>query len=290
MQNLRPARDTCEQCHWPAKFHGDKVQRIVEYGDDEKNTESVTTLQVHVGGGTERPGAAAGIHWHADVANEIDYISTDDKRQVIPYVRVKDRTGAVREYIAEGVTPDQLAKGERRRMDCMDCHNRPSHQLAATAERAVNVAMARADIPSSLPFVRREAVKVLKASYPTEDAATEAIAKALRDFYRDSLSGDLHDAPAGRRKGGRRRAADLPAQRVPGDERAVRHVSEQRRPHGFPRLLPLPRRQPHDEGRQEDQPGLRTLPQDRIVSREGTRPLGLDRSVSSTWGAVDYQR
>ena len=186
VQNLRPARDTCEQCHWPAKFHGDKVLRIVEYGDDEKNTEQVTTLQMHVGGGIGRSGAASGIHWHADEANEIDYISTDDQRQVIPYVRVKDRTGAVREYVAEGVTPDQLANGERRRMDCMDCHNRPSHQLATTAEGAVNIAMARADIPASLPFARREAVKVLKASYPTEDAATEAIARELRDFYRGS--------------------------------------------------------------------------------------------------------
>jgi NapC/NirT cytochrome c family protein len=186
VQNLRPARDTCEQCHWPAKFHGDKVLRIPEYGDDEQNTESVTTLRMHVGGGIERSGAASGIHWHADAANEIDYISTDDQRQVIPWVRVKDRTGAVREYVAEGMTPDQLANREVRRMDCMDCHNRPSHQMAATAERAVNAAMARAEIPSSLPFARREAVRVLKGSYPTEDAATEAIAMALRSFYRGS--------------------------------------------------------------------------------------------------------
>jgi hypothetical protein len=185
VQDLRPARDTCEQCHWPAKFLGDKSQRIVEYGDDEKNTESVTTLQMHVGG-TERRGAATGIHWHADAATEIDYISTDDTRQVIPYVRVKDRSGAVREYFAPGLTPEQLAKGERRRMDCVDCHNRPSHRTAPTPERAVNVAMARTEIPSSLPFVRREAVKVLKASYPTEDVATDAIAKGLRDFYRGS--------------------------------------------------------------------------------------------------------
>ena len=68
VQNLRPARDTCEQCHWPAKFHGDKVRRIVEYGDDEKNTESVTTLQMHVGGGTERrreppPGSTGTRTW-----------------------------------------------------------------------------------------------------------------------------------------------------------------------------------------------------------------------------------
>ena len=186
VQNLRPARDTCEQCHWPAKFHGDAVRRVVEYAEDEKNTESVTRLQMKVGGGIDRSGAATGIHWHADAANEIDYISTDNQRQVIPWVRVKDRTGAVREYFAEGVTPDQVAKGEPRRMDCMDCHNRPSHQMAVTAESAVNFAMARAQIPASLPFARREAVKVLKTSYPTENAALEAIAKGLRDFYRGS--------------------------------------------------------------------------------------------------------
>ena len=264
VQNLRPARDTCEQCHWPAKFHGDKVQRIVEYGDDEKNTESVTTLQIHVGGGTERAGAASGIHWHADVANEIDYISTDDKRQVIPYVRVKDRTGAVREYVAEGVTPDQLAKGERRRMDCMDCHNRPSHQMAATAERAVNAAMARADIPSSLPFVRREAVKSPEGELSDRGRGDGSDREGVARLLSRLVSGDLHVAPAGRREGGDGRAAGLPAQRVPGDERAVRHLSEQRRPHGFPRLLPLSRRQPQGEGREEDQPGLRDLPQDRM--------------------------
>ena len=157
VENLRPARDTCEQCHWPAKFHGDKVLRIVEYGDDEKNTESVTTLEMHVGGSNGNARAASGIHWHADAANEIDYIATDDKRQVIPWVRVKDRSG-VREFVTEGVTPEQLAKGERRRMDCTDCHNRPSHPMAPSAEVAVNLAMARSEIPSSLPFVRREAV------------------------------------------------------------------------------------------------------------------------------------
>ncbi len=184
VRNLRPARDTCEQCHWPEKFHGDKVRRVYEYAGDEKNTESVTTMQVHVGGGSERLGIAQGIHWHMNVANEVEYIATDDKRQVIPWVRVKDRLGAVREYTAEGVTPDQLAKGERRRMDCMDCHNRPSHPMASTPERAVDEMIARGAIPRTLPFVRREAVKALKISYPTQEAAGEGISRTLRDFYR----------------------------------------------------------------------------------------------------------
>ena len=196
VQNLRPARDTCERCHWPEKFHGDKIRRIVEYGEDEKNTESVTTLQVHVGGGSERLGIAQGIHWHMNVANEVEYVATDDKRQVIPWVRVKDRSGLVREYVADGVTPDQIAKGERRRMDCVDCHNRPAHQMAQTPERAVNERMASGEIPKTLPFVRREAVKALKASYATQEAADEGIARSLREFYRAQAS----DAHMGRRQ------------------------------------------------------------------------------------------
>jgi nitrate/TMAO reductase-like tetraheme cytochrome c subunit len=184
VENLRPARDTCEQCHWPEKFHGDKIRRVYEYGDDERNTESVTTLQVHVGGGSERLGIAQGIHWHMNVANEVEYIATDDKRQVIPWVRVKDRFGNVREYTADGAKPEDLKKGERRRMDCMDCHNRPAHPMAATAQRAVNERMASGEIPKDLPFVRREAVKALEATYPTQQAAEQGIATALREFYR----------------------------------------------------------------------------------------------------------
>jgi hypothetical protein len=184
VRNLRPARDTCEHCHWPEKFHGDLVRRVVEYADDEKNTESVTTLTVHVGGGSQRLGIATGIHWHMNLANEIEYITTDGKRQVIPYVRLKDRNGNVREYTAEGVTPGQLANGERRRMDCMDCHNRPSHPIAPTAEKAVNEAMARDDIPKGLPFAHREAVKALKVSYGSEGAADAGISRALREYYK----------------------------------------------------------------------------------------------------------
>lgn len=184
VENLRPAREVCEQCHWPEKFHGDTVRKVAEYGDDEKNTESVTTLRVHVGGGSSKLSTPTGIHWHVNGANEIEYITTDPKRQVIPYVRIKDRDGNVREYFAEGVTPEALTGGERRRMDCIDCHNRPSHPMSATAERAIDASIARGEIPVTLPFVRRETVKAVKADYPNQTAATDAIASALREFYR----------------------------------------------------------------------------------------------------------
>jgi hypothetical protein len=95
---------------------------------------------------------------------------------------MKDRDGTVREYVADNTTPEQLTKGLRRRMDCMDCHNRPNHAIAATPERAVNELMASGDIPRTLPFVHREAVKALKASYQPDAAAGE-ISRSLRSFY-----------------------------------------------------------------------------------------------------------
>lgn len=183
VRSMRTARETCEGCHWPEKMHGDKVRRSVEFADDEGSTESVTTLRVHVGGGSERLGVASGIHWHMNVSNIVEFIATDDQRQVIPYVKMTDPQGSVREYFAEGVTPEQLAGGERHRMDCMDCHNRPAHTMSATAERAIDAAITRGEIPKTLPFVRREAVSAVKADYPTEESALEGIAEALRRFY-----------------------------------------------------------------------------------------------------------
>ncbi len=188
VHDLRPARETCEQCHWPAKFHGDKVRVIREYGTDEASTPSETILQIHVGGGNEGLGIGAGIHWHMNVANRVEYIATDDKRQVIPWVRMTDRNGNVREYQVDGVTPEELARGERRVMDCVDCHNRPSHPFDASAGRAVDRAITLGEIPISLPYIKREAVAALEATYASRLAAADAIAARLRSFYREQYN------------------------------------------------------------------------------------------------------
>jgi hypothetical protein len=105
------------------------VRVIREYANDEKNTETATTLILHVGGGSAALGVGTGIDWHMNLDNEIEYVATDPKRETIPYVRLRDRAGNVREYLVAGTTPEQLAAGERRRMDCVDCHNRPAPYL-----------------------------------------------------------------------------------------------------------------------------------------------------------------
>ncbi|HEY3382011.1 MAG TPA: NapC/NirT family cytochrome c [Vicinamibacterales bacterium] len=188
VMNLRPARDTCEECHWPEKFTGDRVRAVREFADDEANTEATSTLQLHVGSGSATLGAN-GIHWHMSPSTRVAYVTTDAKRQTIIYVKVEDRNG-VREFRGDGVTDQQIKNGELRQMDCMDCHNRPSHRFDATPERAVNEALANGLIPRTLPFVRRESVAALKQAYRSQEAAAPAIAKRLTEFYRTQLGSE----------------------------------------------------------------------------------------------------
>ncbi|HMD33374.1 MAG TPA: NapC/NirT family cytochrome c, partial [Vicinamibacterales bacterium] len=96
--NLRPARSTCEMCHWPEKFHGDKVEIVPEYASDEKNTNNSTRLILHIGGGLPEYGLGAGIHWHTNPQNKVEFVATDRERQTIPYVRLTDTEGKVSEF------------------------------------------------------------------------------------------------------------------------------------------------------------------------------------------------
>jgi hypothetical protein len=183
VQTMKPAAETCEQCHWAQTPRGDVIRRIADYADDEASTESVTTLRVHVGGGSPRLGTATGIHWHMNVSSVVEFAASDDARQTIPYIKFTDRAGEVREYFAEGVSRAQVASLARRRMDCIDCHNRPAHTMSPSAERAIDEAIRRGEISRTLPFIRREAVKAIKTDAPTQAAGLERVAEALRGFY-----------------------------------------------------------------------------------------------------------
>ncbi len=188
VRNMRPARETCQVCHWAEKVHGDTLKVIREYADDDANTETVTTLQLHVGGGHAAAGAGSGIHWHMNIDNQIEFISTDSQRQTIPWVKLTDRNGTVREYAVDGVTPEQLAQGERRTMDCIDCHNRPAHTFEPAPERAVDNAIAGGSVPRTLPFARREAVAAVKDSYGSRDDARRGIDARLRKAFASHAS------------------------------------------------------------------------------------------------------
>jgi len=180
---IRTARETCEGCHWAETFRGDQVRVIREFASDEANTETTTTLRLHIGGGSSRLATGTGIHWHMNLDNQIDFVATDDREETIPYVRLTDRQGTVREFFAEGVTAEDIADRPRRRMDCMDCHNRPAHTFFVTPERAIDAAIADGRIPRELPFVRREAVAAVSEGYADRAGGLEAIAERITGFY-----------------------------------------------------------------------------------------------------------
>jgi hypothetical protein len=184
VKDLRPARDTCEHCHSAQRFTGDKFLVNTSYKDDEKNTPQTDVLLLKVGGRTWQ--GSVGIHGHhlADNAR-IRYISTDGERQTIPVVYYTDDSGKTTEFVSTDAKPtqQQLDKGEHRTMDCVDCHNRPTH-VFDLPENAVDKQMSLGRISPELPYIRKKAVEVLKVNYPTRDVARQNIPAELNNFYR----------------------------------------------------------------------------------------------------------
>ena len=190
---LRPARETCEQCHWPQRFTGDKFLVNTSYKDDEKNTPQTDVLLLKVGGRTWQ--GSVGIHGrHLADGARIRYISTDTERQVIPVVYYTDDKGKTTEFISTDAKPtqQQLDKGEHRAMDCVDCHNRPTHAFDMP-ESAVDKQMSLGRISPELPYIKKKAVELLKVDYPARDVAEQRIIGELNNFYRTNYP-DIYQA------------------------------------------------------------------------------------------------
>jgi len=184
VHNLRPAQETCEQCHWPKKFYGGQMKVFTHYASDEKNSMRQIRLLIKTGGGDPATGAPEGIHWHMNIGNKIDYVAADEKRQIIPYIHVEDLQGRVTDYYAKDSTlsKDQIAKAERHHMDCVECHNRPTH-IYVPPDQSVDQSLAARRLDVSLPFIKQEAVTVLTGTYATTDDAIRGIASGLPGFY-----------------------------------------------------------------------------------------------------------
>jgi nitrate/TMAO reductase-like tetraheme cytochrome c subunit len=190
IKNLRPAQETCEQCHWPKKFVGNLDRTYDSFLADATNTPFSIRLTMKVGGGDPTHGPVGGIHWHMNVGNKVEYLASDDARQKIPWVRVTDSQGVVSEYRTKNFT-NTVAAAAVRRMDCMDCHNRPAHTYQSPNE-AVNLALSLGHIDRGLPWIKSNAVYVLTKKYTNETQAVQGIATGLSDRYR----GDARIKPA----------------------------------------------------------------------------------------------
>jgi hypothetical protein len=182
VHDLRPARETCEQCHWPTKFVGDRLKITTRHADDEASTETKTALLLKVGGGPDA-GRSRGIHWHVAPGVNLRYLA-DASRERIGVVELRRPDGSVATYTGtEGPTAPGPGVAWRV-MDCVDCHNRPTH-VFRTPEDEIDEALNEGRIDRSLPFARREALKALKAARGSRAEAAVGVSNALRAFYRE---------------------------------------------------------------------------------------------------------
>ena len=190
LHDLRPARDTCEQCHWPTKFIGDKLRVITHFEEDEQNTELTSAILLKVGG--ERAGDSHGIHWHVDPDVKIRYRS-DETREDIYEVEFAHAGDETKVFKVRNAPEDE---GVWREMDCVDCHNRPSH-IYESPGPAIDDAIADGRIDRSLPFVKREAMRVIAEQYESHEVARDVIGTELKAFYDENypeVASDKTDA------------------------------------------------------------------------------------------------
>ncbi|HEX7356374.1 MAG TPA: NapC/NirT family cytochrome c [Ignavibacteriaceae bacterium] len=184
VEALRPAEGTCEQCHTPALFYNEKKIDYTYYLSDEQNTKSNISMLLKIGGGKSELGSIEGIHWHVNPDNVISYIYTDKRRLVIPWVKVTSKDG--KETIFKDRTFDvkkmNLNSENMRTMDCIDCHNRPSH-IYHQPDKMINEMLTKNKIDETLPFIKSISVEALEDNYTTKEQALENIKQKIDDFY-----------------------------------------------------------------------------------------------------------
>jgi hypothetical protein len=194
---LVPARETCENCHWPQKFSGARLRLFSKYADDEANTRSETVLLMLVGG--NRISGIHGAHFGPGV--HIRFAAADAKRQGIPWIEYRNiEKGEVRHFVTPEASPGSAMALPQFDMECVDCHNRPTHTFDLP-ERAMDKALALGEIAAGLPYIKKNSVELLKANYATPAEAAAKLPSALAAFYQQnypdlymSRSDDIHRA------------------------------------------------------------------------------------------------
>jgi nitrate/TMAO reductase-like tetraheme cytochrome c subunit len=183
VKNLRPAQDTCEQCHWPEKLSGNLERTYHHFLSDEENSPFTVRMLLLVGGPDTHPTMGNGIHWHINLTNKVEYFASDPQRQVIPWVRVTAADGSVTVYRSPDYEGDP-DPAQVRRMDCLDCHNRPAHRFKAPNE-SLDMALHSGRIDSTLPWIKSNVVALLTAPYASQTEGLARISEGLQELYPD---------------------------------------------------------------------------------------------------------
>lgn len=187
VEHLRPAQDTCEECHWPEKFHGKKIKQFVSYTNDDQENAEIQDIALHIGGRNPVTDSFEGIHWHVSNNVKVEYESLDDKRTTIGKIKVSKPTGVTEEYTIDGVESEN-SEVTWRTMDCIDCHNRPTHVYESLYEK-VDFGLYSKKIDPALPGIREDSLTVLQKEYSSREEAKEQIVETLL-----SLQAERHGA------------------------------------------------------------------------------------------------
>ena len=184
VHELRPAEGTCEQCHSPEHFFSEIKFKSYYYLYDEQNTKSSISMLLKIGGGNSELGRTEGIHWHMNVANRIEYIHTDTIRNIIPWIKLTDMEGKEVIYRSTEIEFDEnnYEPENYRLMDCIDCHNRPSH-IFNPADKSVNLSLSLGRIDEELPFIKSIAVDALEHQYSQKHIGLDSIKIFVENFY-----------------------------------------------------------------------------------------------------------
>jgi nitrate/TMAO reductase-like tetraheme cytochrome c subunit len=194
IKDLRPVQATCEECHWPNAFVGSRQRRFDHFLYDRSNTHWAVDMLLKTGGA--RPGTAqqSGIHWHVNESVRVEYIATDRQRQDIPWVRLTDSgTGRVTVYedVNNPLSEKQVLAATLRAIDCVDCHNSPSHNFRSP-DYEIDTALASGRIDRAIPEIKQTAVKTITKDYRSRVEAEKYIAAHITDFYRSRYPAFFH--------------------------------------------------------------------------------------------------
>ena len=183
---LRPAKQTCEECHRPELFLGDKINIKNMYAEDEANTLLQTVLMMKVGSGG-RGKAAKGIHWHVSTDNKITFTYSDNEKEIISEVQLTRADGTIVVYKDSELEETEKKTGHGggiKEMDCVDCHNRPSH-IYFSPEEAIDRSISDGLISRELPFIKKKGVELITAEYSSKEEAIKNIKMNLTAWYKE---------------------------------------------------------------------------------------------------------
>jgi len=190
LHDLRPARETCEKCHWPQKFYARNLQTKKYYLADSLNSEWNVIMQMKIGPEISDLGFTEGIHWHINPDVNIEYISENDKRELITYVKYTNKaTGEVTIYKNPEIeiSDSTISASSARTMDCIDCHNRPSHKYRSPSVYFDKIMLTNA-VGKEIPFIKKTAMGILRNNFPTKDTALMQIREGIINYYKSGFS------------------------------------------------------------------------------------------------------